>query len=285
MQNKSDPHLQSGARFATMPPVVVGRENEARRLTEAILKGETRIIFGPSGIGKTVLVQKVIGELSPALSKRCLYVAAFKDLQDLLRQLIFMLYDLKDSNLRQQLHSGGITVLSFASWLKSLPSPNLRGTLYRTVEQGDYRIFIDHIPPLTHPVAKIIKELFWMRNAPVYLLFHDEVFQNLYRFHHFFHLGDRERLTLQPLPSEAASELLELSIERFGLSHLDLSAFREEVLELSKQVPGAIVKMCALAADPRYQYGSQVKVRSVYIDYLMSGHGIHMQDSLKGRAL
>ncbi len=266
-----------------MPPMVFGRENEARRLTEAILKGETRIIFGPSGIGKTLLVQKVIRELSPVFSNRCLYVGTFKDLQDLLRQLIFMLYDLKDSNLRQQLHSEGVTVLSFSNWLKSLPSPNLRGTLYRTVERGDYRIFIDHIPPLSHPVAKIIKELFWMRNAPVYLLFHDEVFQHLYRFNHFFHLGDRERISLQPLQAEAASQLLESCIERFGLSHLDLSAFREEVLELSKQVPGAIVKMCALAADPRYQYGSQVKVRSIYIDYLMSGHGIRMQESSRGR--
>ncbi len=279
MQNKGDPHLQSGTRFEAMTPVVIGRENEARRLTEAVVKGETRIIFGPSGIGKTVLVQKVIRELPPELSKHCLYIGTFKDLQDLLRQLIFKLYDLKDSNLRQQLHSNGITVLSFANWLKSLPSPNLSGTLYRTVEQGDYRIFVDHIPPLTHPVAKIIKELFWMRKAPVYLLLHDEVSQNFYRFNHFFYLGDRERLTLQPLQSDAASALLELSIQRFGLTHLDLSAFREEVLELSKQVPGAIVKMCALAADPRYQYGSQVKVRSVYIDYLMRGRGIHMQES------
>jgi hypothetical protein len=40
---------------------------------------------------------------------------------------------------------------------------------------------------------------------------------------------------------------------------------------LSKRVPGAIVKMCALAADPQYQKGLRIKTKSVYIEYLMSG--------------
>jgi hypothetical protein len=30
--------------------------------------------------------------------------------------------------------------------------------------------------------------------------------------------------------------------------------------------------MCALAAEPRYQYGPRIKIKSVYIDYLISGH-------------
>ncbi|MGO8817988.1 MAG: hypothetical protein ACLQVG_25365, partial [Terriglobia bacterium] len=76
-------------------------------------------------------------------------------------------------------------------------------------------------------------------------------------------------------------ELLENCIERFGLSRLDLTDFREEALELSKRVPGAIVKMCAMAADPRYQYGSRIKMKSVYIDYLMTGQGLLGQEPSK----
>jgi hypothetical protein len=246
------------------------RESEARRLTQALRERKSLVICGPAGIGKTALVSQVINHLPTDMAACCLYLRSMKDLPDLLRQLIRLLHDLKDSNLRHQLRVEGISVLTFEAWLKQRSSSQMRGTLYRTVEQGDYRIFLDHLPPLTHGVARVIKELFWMRNTPVYLLVRDEIEQHLYQFYSFFYWGDRERLVLQPLPAHAAAELLECCIERFGLSELDLSDFREEALELSKRVPGAIVKMCALAANPRYQYGSRIKVKSVYIDYLMN---------------
>jgi len=271
---KGDQQRQSGTQFTAPPPVFIGRENEARCLHEAILKRECRVIVGATGIGKTALVLKVIRSLPRELVGRCIYLADIKDLQDLLRQIIRALYELKDSNLRRELHADGVTGLTFDAWLKALPGSRLKGTIFRAVEQGDYCIFLDHLPPLTLAVAKVIKELFWMRKTPVYLLIHDELAQRMYQFYNFFYWGDRERLVLQPLPSEAAAELLESCIERFGLSHLVLDDFREEVLELSKRVPGAIVKMCSLAADPRYQYESRIKIKSVYIDYLMSGHDL-----------
>jgi len=255
-------------------PFFVDRESEARRLEQAIRSRHSLMICGPAGIGKTTLALKVIAGLPSGLLPRCLYLKSIKDLQDLLRQLIRMLYEARDTRLRQQLHSEGVSAITFEKWLKTLSSSRLRGALNRTVEQGDYRVFLDHLPPLTHAVAKVIKELFWMRNTPVYLLVRDEMEQHIYQFYNFFYWGDRERLTLRPLPAEATAQLLESSIELFGLNRLDLSGFREEILELSKHTPGAIVKMCALAGDPRYQYGSRIKIKSVYIDYLMSGHNL-----------
>ncbi|HTS59709.1 MAG TPA: ATP-binding protein [Terriglobales bacterium] len=257
--------------------VFVGRENEIRLVNDAIRDRKNLVICGPAGIGKTALVSQVIYRLPEESNLHCVYVPYMKDLHDMLRQLIRVLYEAKDPNLRRQLHAQGISVLSFDGWLKRLSSSALKGFLYRTVERGDYRVFLDHLPPLTLPVAKIIKELFWMRNTPVYLLVRDEMEQHLYQFYSFFYWGERERLMLQPLSHQSATELLDGCISRFGLSELDLSDFREETLELSKRVPGAIVKMCALAADPHYQYGSRIKMKSVYIEYLMSGHGLSGQ--------
>ncbi len=70
---------------------------------------------------------------------------------------------------------------------------------------------------------------------------------------------------------EVAAELLEACLKRLGLSRFDLEEFRKKVLELSGGVPGAMVKMCELSADPRYQNGSRIKTKLVHIDYLMSG--------------
>jgi GTPase SAR1 family protein len=279
MHTKNDQARRSVAFYEHGLPVFFDREGEALRLQEAILKRQSLVVCGPAGIGKTALLLKVIGGLPGELAERCLYLAGFRDLQDLLRQLIRALYEVKDSNLRQQLHAEGVTVLTFENWLKALSSSRLRGILYRTVERGEYRVFLDHVPPLTRAVAKVIKELFWMRNTPVYLLVRDATESRINEFNRFFYWGDRERLPLQPLPAEAAAELLESCIGQFGLSQFDIVDFREETLDLSKRVPGAIVKMCALAADPRYRYGSRIKTKALYIDYLMGGQNL----TLSGR--
>jgi hypothetical protein len=276
MISKGDQRNQPISPLANGQSVFVGRESEARHLEAAILRRESLVICGPAGIGKTALVSNIIHRLPVDLGARCLYLGGMKNLQDLLRQLIRRLYKVKDTNLRQRLHSEKVSVLNFDAWLNGLSSSRMRGTLYFAAERGDYRVFPDHLPPLTHAVAKVIKELFWMRNTPVYLLVRDRVEHRIDQFNRFFYWGDRERLALRPLPPEAAIKLLERCIERFGLSQLDLADFREEVLELSKQVPGAIVKMCALAAEPRYRYGLRIKTKTVYVDYLMSGHNLSL---------
>ncbi len=252
----------------------LGRESEERRLRAAILGAQSLTIEGPAGIGKTALVSHAIQSLPASVAARCLYFAGVKDLQDLLRRLIRALYEADDPRLRRQLQTEKVSSFSFAGWLKELSTSRLKGTVYRAVEGGDYRIFLDHLPPLTRAVAKVVKELFWMRRTPVYLVPRAEAQQTISRFNHFFYWGDRERLSLGPLPRPAAQELLENCIERFGLARLDLTDFREEVLELSRSVPGAIVKMCALASDARYQYGTRIKIKSAYVEYLMTGHEV-----------
>jgi hypothetical protein len=269
-----DPQRHGASVLKGQLPVFFDREAEARRVKDAILKRESMMICGPTGIGKTALASDVIRQLAADLRARCLYVSGFKGLQDLLSQLLRMLYAARDPGLRRQLHSEGITAPSFQGWLKRLSSSRLKGTLYRTVESGDYRIFLDHPPPLTYAVAKVIKELFWMRNTPVYLLMRDGREFHADQVRQCFYWGDRETVVLGPLPATAAGELLEHCIHRYDLSRFDLTGFREEILGLSKQVPGAIVKMCELAGNPRYQYGSQIKTKSLYIDCMISRYNL-----------
>jgi DNA polymerase III delta prime subunit len=272
MRNKTDPaRIRSGQTTAIAKTLLfLDRERETRRIEEALHENASLMICGPAGVGKTALILNVLRRLPPRLASRCLYVPGFKDLQDLLRKLIRMLYERRDSILRQHLHAESATSLNFESWLKSLSSSRLKGTLYRTVERGEYRVFLDHPPSVTHGIAKVIKELFWMRNTPVYLLLRETEGFRADHLAHFFYWGPRERLTLAPLPKESAAELLDSCIKRFGLTKFDLEDFREEVLELSGGIPGTIVKMCSLAAEPRYHYGSRIKTKLAHIDYLMS---------------
>ena len=130
MRAKDDRQIQPAGPIAHGLPMFVDRESESRRLDEAIRKRASLMILGPAGIGKTALVSTVIRRLPPDLAARCLHLRGVKDFQDLLRQMVQALYDLKDPNLRQQLHAEGISELTFDAWLKTLSSSRLKGALY-----------------------------------------------------------------------------------------------------------------------------------------------------------
>jgi energy-coupling factor transporter ATP-binding protein EcfA2 len=250
----------------------VDREKECDFLSKAILRGNSLMITGPSGAGKTALVRKAVAELPPVIRGRCLYVGTVKDLQDLLRCLIRALNETEEPKLKRELHVERVSKLTFEPWLRGLSTSRLRGTLYRSVEGAGCRVVLDHFPHLTSAMARVIKELFWMRQTPVCLIPSGEESQTAVMMaSHFFYWGESEQLRLGPLPLSAAQALLDNCIERFGLASLDLEEFKKQVPELSRCVPGAIVKMCSLASDPRYQYGSRIKTKLVHIDCLIRG--------------
>jgi hypothetical protein len=273
MRSKSSSPQPAGERSLHLSASGVGffadREKECDRLRDAILAGQSLMVGGLRGSGKTLLVMKVISDLPPELKNRCVYIGRVRDLQEMLRSLIRALYVADDVRLKRQLHDAGVSKTSFDDWLKSLPTTRLRGTLYRTVDAAGYRVFFDHIGHLTTAMARVIKELFWMRQTPVYLISSEDLESRI--ISRFFYWGEREILQLGPLPLSAASLLLEHCIQRFGLGRLDLDGFREQILASSQLVPGAIVGMCELASKPEYQFGSQIKARMVHVDYLMRG--------------
>lgn len=247
------------------------RQHELRRVEEAFRKKESMIISGPADVGKTALIQNVMRNLPGSLACQCLYLAGFKDLRNLLHSLIKALHEANNTGLRRQLREEGISSMNFVTWLNTLPSAKLKGILYRAAQTGDYRVILDHVPLLTRAKAKVIKELFWMRDSPVYLIIRDDQESRITQTRRFFYLSERQSMALGPLPARSARELLGACIEKFHLSRFELEEFKEEVLALSGCVPGAIVKMCALASDPRYQNGSHIKTKLVHIDYLMGG--------------
>jgi hypothetical protein len=249
---------------------LVDREDEAFRLHDAILRREGLMISGPAGIGKTALLLKVLSELPLATARHCFYLSGVDGARPLLRWLIQQLYESDDTTLRRQLHGEGIRVTTFKRWLKRQPTSRLKGAVYRSMEKRSYWVFLDHMPPLTHAEAKIVRELLWMRKTPVFLLARGPTERDV------GHVGNvywrsRQQLSLGPLPARKGRELLECCIRKLGLEKVDLADFREQVLRLSGLVPGTIVRMCHLAQAPEYRFGSRLKTKLIHIDCLMSG--------------
>jgi hypothetical protein len=248
---------------------LVDRKSEALRLRDAVSKRESLLISGPAGIGKTALVLKVLSELPSAMARHCFYLSGVEGVQPLLRWLLQRLYESEDTTLRRQLHVEGIRGNTFKSWLKHQHTSRLKGAIYRSMEKGNYWVFLDHLPPLTHAEAKIVRELVWMRKTPVFLLARGPTEMDVGHVGNVY-WGSRRQLCLDPLPEQAGRELLERCTRKFTLGNLELEEFRKEALRLSGSVPGTIVRMCHLAQAPEYRFGSRLKTKLIHIDCLMS---------------
>lgn len=257
----------------------LGRNTEINRLREAIRKRESLLIWGASDAGKTALVSKLISELPEKIARHCLCAAGHGSPQEILRGLIKKFEDTDNPLLGKKFRAEAGYGESFAHWTKQQTSLRLRGLLYKAVSEGEYWIFFEDVAPITHILARIIKELIWNRKTPVYLVARGWTYTEVGHVAQLY-WTDQHRLQVGPLAFPAAKELLETCIRQFALSQFDLEGFREDILEFSGLLPGAIIKMCEAAADSRYHFEGRIKTKLLHVDYLVS----HCQDTLRPRS-
>lgn len=251
---------------------LIGRQAECRKLNAAIKKRESALVWGPRDAGKTALTKLVISGLPEADRRNCIYWAGEASVRQLVAELARGLYLAGDILVRTKVRRDGCGETSLNRWLREQTSGRLKNLLYAALQAGRYWIFLDHFPPASQTMAGFLKEIIWRCKTPVYLLArgcsHAEI-----GYAWSIYYTPEHHVSLGPLPELTARELLEQCISRLGLSSLSLEGFREEMLRRSQHLPGTIVKMSEMARDAKYQYGQQVKLGLVHVDYLI-GKGI-----------
>lgn len=257
---------------------LVGRTDELRALRAAIQRCESRLVWGPRDAGKTALIKTGISELPDAERWHCIYWTGAASRRQLLSHFVGRLYELGDSFVRRKVHADGATEASLNRWLHRQTSLRLRGLVFTASTQGAYRFFLDHLPPPTHNMARLMKEIMYRCKTPIYLAARD-FSQGEIGYARSLYWNDGLRIRLNPLAEGIAREFLEECIRKFGLESLDLEGFREDILRLSGHLPGSIVKMCELASFGRYHYGDNIKVKLVHIDYLMQANRPHLESA------
>jgi hypothetical protein len=253
---------------------LIGRESEMRRLQTALRKRQSQLIWGAMDAGKTLLIRKALSELSEGELRKCICWTGAASRRELVESLIRGLYLADDPLVRKKVHADGGTEATLTRWINEQSGLRLRGILFTAAEQGEYRFFIDHLPPASHTMAQLLKEIMYRTKTPIYLTGYGYS-QGEIGYAWSLYWADEYRIRLGPLTDAPARQLVELCIQRFGLGSLELAGFREDVLHMSGHLPGSIVKMCELAADPRYHYGDQVKLKLVHVDYLLQGSRFH----------
>jgi AAA ATPase domain len=246
----------------------LGRKQELARLAEAIRRRESLLIWGPRDSGKTAMVAEAVARLPGKIARRCIRVCVRGSLQNLLQDHVVQLYELGDPLVRARFAAEARASRSIHAWVRKQRSVGLRGLLYRAARDVQYWIFWDDVPALGHAHLRVAKNLIWALKTPVYFLARGRS-ETAIGLGVRLYWHDGLRLPLGPLPLPEAKRLLEQSIDRWNLATLDLAGFREEVLRSSGLLPGAIVRMTALAARPRYQRDGQIKTKLIRVDYLI----------------
>jgi len=246
------PAILESARLQGCEPL--GREKELARLAAAARARRPLLIAGPADSGKTFLAQHFLRSLPVVERARCVYVPVYAGIHGLLAEVAAQL-------------SGEGRARSAA---EQSTSGRLRLLLRRLSRERRMYLILDHFPPMSHFLARLVKEWIWDGECGVCLVARGTTRDEIGQAWGIYYAPEY-RLTMGPLHEREAKALLGDSIERFGIGRLASAGFRAEVLRRSTGLPGAIVKMCALAADPRYQSGNQVKLTLLHVDYLMRG--------------
>jgi len=129
---------------------------------------ETRslLIWGTSNSGKTALVARTLSNLPERITRRCICARGNGAPQEILREIAQGFVE--DSLFRSKFRADTGFGASFSHWVKAQTSLRLRGLLYRAAGAGKYWIFLEDLVPMTHMLARIIKELMLNQETPIY---------------------------------------------------------------------------------------------------------------------
>jgi hypothetical protein len=244
------------------------RKEELQRLREAIRKRESLLIWGAPGAGKTALVQQALRQASEGADPTCVYLSGMRGLRELLERLTLALAEQHEHLPADARGLGAASARARARWLAGQTSRQLRSVILSALAQGDYRLFLDHVPPMSHATARFVKEITWRSETPAFLTARSH-FQKDIGHAWSLYWTDRYRLKVGPLPVAAARKLFAYATRKYGLSPSQSKSVEADLLRPSERLPGRILKMCELAAQPQYQEGGAVKTGLVYVDYLM----------------
>jgi energy-coupling factor transporter ATP-binding protein EcfA2 len=245
-----------------------GRRPELARVVAAIRDRQSLLIFGPPESGKSALVEHALASLPSEIARQCVRVVVEGSFQRLLQQHVVQLAAAEDPAVQAAYGKQGAGCRSAETWARKQTSGRLRSLLFQAFDRSFHWLFWDNVRQLGLAHYHFLREVIWMRKTPVCLLARGLAYEHLGQTGRLF-WSDEQRLELGPLTQEDAGALLEAAIAREGLASLDLSEFREQVLEVSRNLPGIIVKMVAMAGKPRYQHGDRVKTKLIYTDYLV----------------
>jgi len=240
---------------------LVGMVKEHARLDAALSKGESVLLVGPAGSGKTRLLRE-----AAAIRPGVLYIAWQPTLHGVLTAITRSMIAFGHPVLRRRARAGPDP----EAWLAKQTSVHLKGLLWNAIEEAPLPMILDGVSGAGFPTYRFLQRIYHSRGMALFAASRD--FASLGALGRLF-WNPARIVTVFPLNGRDAAQLFEAAADHFGLRNLDLDDFREKVLENASGNPGQIIEMCRMAMQPQYLSGRYVKFAPLRIDAMIKFAG------------
>jgi len=240
------------------PEFIFDREGEIDNLRRRLGKRQSFLLYGPPGVGKTLLLKRVLPEFPYVL-----YSPESVSPQTVFRNLAVALLGARAPRLVQAFGARGMEGISAKS------ATALKGIVMDALHEGGYCVVLDHLKLPSYAFAAAVREVMgWVRTAVVTVA-RSAHMENL-GFLQPFYPERSDRFEIRDFPSTVAERFIEEAARRGGLTAENMGEFIERLLEFGQGNPGAILSMLEMAKHPRYRSAEHIKITPLYLDFRMN---------------
>lgn len=240
-----------------MAEFIFDRDKERQRINQLLVKRRLFLIYGPPGVGKTLLLRSVL----PAF-RSVLYCEDSATTNVMFRSLARSLLRLQSPRATKAFRAeDAITRKSAVS---------LKGIVMDALREGEYSIVLDHLKRPSYSFASAVREVMGWGSTPVSAVARSSHMEDTGFLQPLY--GDRShKCEIHNFDDSTAEQFARERAKRSGLSGTNMSEFLDKVLEFSGGNPAAIIALIEMATYPKYRSEEHIKISPLYIDFRMNG--------------
>lgn len=222
------------------------RTEELKEVRRRLAMRSSFLLHGPAGVGKTFLLSAVMPEFAEVV-----YCAQSSTPQTIYRSMA------------AQLAQAGHPALAGA---KAKSAVALKGLLRNALRESKYLVVLDHLFQPSQSVAAEVRDLMLHWSVPVVAVSRSAHMEDAGFLLPMF--ADRsEKFALCNFEAETARRFAGAAAQKQAIAADNLADFLDGIVEKSEGNPGAMLRMLAMAADPKYRTQNRIKVAPLYIDF------------------
>jgi GTPase SAR1 family protein len=240
-----------------MSESIFDRQEERQRIDQFLVKKRSCLIYGPSGVGKTLLLRSVLTGFPSVL-----YCEDTATTNVMFRRLARGLLRLQSRR--------AVKAFRDKEAITAKSSVSLKGIVMDALREGEYSIVLDHLKRPSYSFASAVREVMGWGSTPVSAVARSHHMEDTGFLQPLY--GDRaQKCEIRNFDDSTAEQFARERIKRCALSATNISEFLDKVIEFSGGNPGAIIALIDMATKPQYRAQEHIKISPLYIDFRMNG--------------